>query len=98
MYRIEPSGQAWDRVEQKLDSAIIQNKRKNDLLKNRLASVLGLSLIVLCTFLIVKESNKPTLVDIGQIASWEDLNVQEDEFYNLQNVRILDTAYRLTGQ
>ena len=97
-YRVEPSGKAWERVEQKLDYSLIQTQRKKDLIKRRMLSVMALSLIVACTYLIIHESRKPTFVDMGQIASWEDLKVQDDDFYNLQNVRLLETAYRSTGQ
>ena len=97
-YRVEPSGKAWERVEQKLDNNLVKTQRKKDAMKRRMLSVMGVSLILICTYLIIHESRKPTFVDMGQIASWEDLKVQDDDFYNLQNVRLLDTAYRLTGQ
>jgi len=95
-----PPPRAWNKLEQKLDADIVDDKRRKSLTRSRIMAGSLLLLTVSIFYLIVQESHKtPPPLAHGQIAAWEDLDHHGGDkgLYDLDNLRKLDLAFKGLG-
>ena len=89
-----PPSRAWNKLEQKLDADIVQAKRVKRLRRNRLYSFASMALLISVFYLIVHESKKTPPIAHGQIASWEELSLDDEPgLYNLDYLRNLNATF-----
>lgn len=95
--RRTPPASTWKKLDDKLDHrAKLDDKAKRTKL-NYLASIAAFGAIMIGCIFIYQETYKlPDPVN-GQVAEWEDLDLRTDQYYDVDRLHILHSAYKLSG-
>jgi len=94
---VTPPLRAWDKVVDKMDTAMIEKRlKRKKILSYFINAAVFILLIGSCIF-IYQESSVNHKMKMGNIAAWEELDITNDNFYDVKKVRKLTTAYSQAG-
>lgn len=97
-HSVPPPDTTWDRLEVKMDETAKAQRKKKARLKGYLVNAAMVLILMSLGYFIAQESSISPAAVHGQIAEWEELNVEDVEFYDQGAVRALHLAYDALGR
>jgi len=95
--QVQPPKSAWNKLEAKLDHKAFQARAKKKRFINLLMSFAAVGLLLFISIYVYQEANKGPELAKGHIASWEELDLKSDQFFNVTKVQGLTAAYGKTS-
>ncbi len=94
-----PPPMAWHRIEQRLSDVQSKTKRNRlNLIRFWFSIAASLMIIITCTYVIYQESVSPQTYGVEYVAEWEDLDIQQDYLYSIENARSINNASKFSFQ
>jgi len=98
-FKPTPPPMAWDRIEKRLSNVKTKSKRKKyNLIRFWFSIAASLMVIITCTYIIYQESNNTQTYGVEYVAEWEDLDIQKDYFYSIENARMINNVSKVSYQ
>jgi len=89
-----PPTDAWNKIEDKLDNRINLALNARRKFVRQLVSVGALFVLAITFAYIYQENNKHPNYSKGNIASWEELDIDKGQHFDQAKVQVLNTAYQ----
>lgn len=95
--RTTPPNSAWKKLDNKLDhkNKLIAKARQKKI--NYLTSLVAFGIILVGAIFIYNETHRLPDPASGQIAQWEDLELNSDQYYDVDRLHLLHEAYEDSG-